>query len=194
MFQGPILRADKKDLEEAEFRHGTSSFPSAPGVTYTIAIEHFPPGVMTMRKFLLACAMLLIWPVTAFAGPKEEAFLVVEQFKKAFDASDVDGVVKLFASDAVFLGTVSPILATKTDQIDKYFQGLRQCVACSVTIEEYATIVVSENAVLFAGLNTFSRTRDGNVIKTPARFTLLIAKTDQGWRISHFHSSPRPTP
>ena len=48
----------------------------------------------------------------------------MEQFKKAFDASDAEGVVKLFASDAVFLGTVSPILATKTDQIDKYFQGL----------------------------------------------------------------------
>ena len=47
-----------------------------------------------MRKFLLAFAMLLIWPVTAFAGPKEEALLVVEQFKKAFDASDTEGVVK----------------------------------------------------------------------------------------------------
>ena len=146
-----------------------------------------------MRKFLLVCAMLLIWPVTAFSGPKEEAFLVVEQFKKAFDASDVEGVVKLFASDAVFLGTVSPILATRTDQIDKYFQGLRRCVACSIIIEEYSTIVVSENAVLFAGMDTFSQTKDGNVVKTPARFTMLITKTDQGWRISHFHSSARPT-
>ena len=40
----------------------------------------------------------------AFAGPKEEAFQVVEQFKAAFDASDVQGVVKLFATDAVFSG------------------------------------------------------------------------------------------
>jgi uncharacterized protein (TIGR02246 family) len=146
-----------------------------------------------MRKLLPACAMLLIWPVTAFAGPKEEALLVVEQFKKAYDASDEEGLVKLFASDAVFLGTVSPILATRTDQIAKYFQGLSQCVAYSVTIEEYSTIEVSENAVLFVGLNTFSRNRDGNVIKAPARFTLLITKTDQGWRIRHFHSSARPT-
>ena len=94
-----------------------------------VAVGHFARGVTTMRKFLLACAMLLIWPVTAYSGPKEEAFLIVEQFKKAFDASDVEGVVRLFAADAVFLGTVSPILATRTDQIDKYFQGLRRCVA-----------------------------------------------------------------
>jgi uncharacterized protein (TIGR02246 family) len=146
-----------------------------------------------MRKLLLACALFLIWPVAASSGPKEDALLVVEQFKKAFDASDVEGVVKLFAPDAVFLGTVSPVLATKTDQIDKYFQGLRQFTPRSITIEEYSTIVVSENAVLFAGMDTFSQTKDGNVIKTPARFTMLITKTDQGWRISHFHSSLRPS-
>ena len=81
-----------------------------------------------MRKLLLACALFLIWPVAASPGPKEDALLVVEQFKKAFDASDIEGVVKLFAPDAVFLGTVSPVLATKTDQIDKYFQGLRRRV------------------------------------------------------------------
>ena len=90
-----------------------------------------------MRKLLLACALFLIWPVAASSGPKEDALLVVEQFKKAFDASDVEGVVKLFAPDAVFLGTVSPVLATKTDQIDKYFQGLRQFMPRSITIEDH---------------------------------------------------------
>jgi uncharacterized protein (TIGR02246 family) len=140
--------------------------------------------ITTMRKLLLACALFLIWPVAASPGPKEDALLVVEQFKKAFDASDVEGVVKLFAPDAVFLGTVSPVLATKTDQIDKYFQGLRQFMPRSITIDEYSTIVVSENAVLFAGMDTFSQTKDGSVIKTPARFTMLITMTGQGWRIS----------
>ena len=66
-----------------------------------------------MRKLLLACALFLIWPVAASSGPKEDALLVVEQFKKAFDASDVEGVVKLFAPDAVFLGTVSPVLGQR---------------------------------------------------------------------------------
>jgi uncharacterized protein (TIGR02246 family) len=147
-----------------------------------------------MRKFLLVCATLLVWPVTAFAGPKEEAFLIVEQFKKAFDASDVEGVIKLFASDGVLLGTASPILATGTEQVGKYFQSLRRCVACSILIEEYATIVISESAVLFAGMDTFSLMQDRNVVNKPARFTMLITKSDKGWRISHFHSSFRPTP
>ena len=40
----------------------------------------------------------------------------------------------------------------------------------------------------------YSQTVDGKVVETPARFTLLITKNDQGWRISHFHSSVRPKP
>ena len=146
-----------------------------------------------MSKKLLLAAMLLVWPLAAFSGPREDAFAVIEQFKKAFDASDVDGVVKLFARDAVFLGTVSPILATQPEQIATYFQGLRQFTPRNIAIEEYSTIVISDNAVLFAGMDTFSQTKDGTVIKTPARFTMLITRTDQGWRISHFHSSARPT-
>jgi hypothetical protein len=55
-------------------------------------------------------------------------------------------------------------------------------------------MVLSDRAVLFAGFDTFSQTRDGQVVETPARFTLLITKNDQGWRISHFHSSVRPKP
>ena len=91
------------------------------------------------RLVLLACAMLLIAPVTAFAGPKEEAFQVVEHFQKAYGACDEEGLVKLFASEPVFLPTVRPILMTRTDQIAKYFQGLSQMTACSVTIDEYST-------------------------------------------------------
>jgi len=52
--------------------------------------------------------LLVILPVTAFADPKEEAFQVVEQFKKAYEACDEEELVKLFASEVVFLGTVSP--------------------------------------------------------------------------------------
>jgi uncharacterized protein (TIGR02246 family) len=150
-------------------------------------------GGIKMRKLLLAFIVVLICPMTAVSGPKEDAFQVVEQFKKAFDTSDVEGVVRLFAPDAVLLGTQSPILATKTEQIESYFQGLRQFMPRSVIFEDYSTLVVSETAVLFAGLDTFTQTNDGKTVTRPVRFTMLIVKTDQGWRIRHFHSSARPS-
>jgi ketosteroid isomerase-like protein len=64
----------------------------------------------------------------------------------------------------------------------------------SIKIEEHSTMVLSDRAVLFAGFDTFSQTREGKAADTPARFTLLITKGDQGWQISHFHSSVRPKP
>jgi hypothetical protein len=55
-----------------------------------------------MRNLLLAVTLIVTMPVTVIAGPKEDAYQVVEKFKRAFDASDVQGIVSLFAPDAVF--------------------------------------------------------------------------------------------
>jgi uncharacterized protein (TIGR02246 family) len=135
---------------------------------------------------------LVTLPICAIAGPREDAFQVIEQFRNAFDASDVQGVVNLFAPDAVFLGTVSPKLATKTEEINAYFQAIKTDMPRKVVFGEYSTIVLSNTAVVFAGMDKFSSTKDGKTIELPARFTLVVTKDDQGWRISHFHSSARP--
>ena len=145
-----------------------------------------------MKKLLVILVLMAITPMSAIAGPKEEAFQVIEQFKKAFDSADVPGVVKLFAPDAVFLGTVSPKLATKITEIDMYFQGIKVDTPRRIELGDFATIIISDTAVLFAGLDTFSSTRDGKTTDRPARFTFLVTKGDQGWNIRHFHSSWLP--
>src|SRR5215469_13811120 len=117
--------------------------------------------VTVMRKLLLVSIFLLAMPLSALAGPKEDAFQVIEQFKKAFDASDVQGVVKLFAHDAIFLGTLSPKLITTTEETDQYFQALKQFTPRSISIDAYSAMVLAENAVLFARLDTFTQTKDG---------------------------------
>ena len=60
-----------------------------------------------MREMLIAVALLASFCSTAIAGPKEDALQVVERWAKAFTDSDVDGIVKLYAPDALFLGTGS---------------------------------------------------------------------------------------
>jgi hypothetical protein len=87
---------------------------------------------------------------------------------------------------------VSPKLATRTEDINAYFQGLRTDMPRKVVLGEYSTLILSDTAVLFAGMDEFSSTKDGKTIERPARFTMVITKGDQGWRISHFHSSARP--
>ena len=54
-----------------------------------------------MRAFLSVVALLGLLSSAANAGPKEDALGVLEKWTKAFAASDVDGIVKLYASDAL---------------------------------------------------------------------------------------------
>jgi uncharacterized protein (TIGR02246 family) len=146
-----------------------------------------------MRKLVLGIALMVAVPFSVMAGPKEEAYQVVEKLERAFDASDVQGIVNLFAPDAVFLGTVSPKLATKTDEINAYFQAIKTDMPRTLEIDDYSTLVLSDSVVVvFAGMDQFSSTRGGTKIVLPARFTLVVTKSKQGWRISHLHSSARP--
>ena len=49
-----------------------------------------------MRALVSAVALSALLTSTAFAGPKEDALAVLDKWAKAFSASDVDGIVKLY--------------------------------------------------------------------------------------------------
>jgi uncharacterized protein (TIGR02246 family) len=137
--------------------------------------------------------MILLFVSPAAAGPGEEAFSVVEQFKKTFDAADPPSVVKLFAANAVFIGTLMQGSTHDPEVILKYFQaGMATNPPRKITIENYDVLQISETAVLFSGQDVFSQEKEGQVVETPARFTFLITKGPDGWRVAHFHSSVRP--
>ena len=74
-----------------------------------------------MRTFLTVVAFLASLS-SATAGPKEEALQVLEKWTKAFTDSDVDSIVKLYAPDALFLGTGSKTVVTKPEGIRTYFE------------------------------------------------------------------------
>ena len=142
----------------------------------------------------LVAALLAFTLVTpAIAGPKEDAFSVIEQFKKAYDTSDPPTIVKLFAADTVFLGTTMQRPTRDRAAILEYFKASASAnLPKKVEIENYEALQLSDAAVLFTGQNIFTQTRDGKPVATPARFTFLIVKTSDGWQIGHFHSSRRP--
>jgi hypothetical protein len=73
-----------------------------------------------MRKFLSAMALIASVSL-AHAGPKEDAYQVVEKWGKAFTDADVDAIAKLYAPDALMIGTFGKVVMTKPEQIHKYF-------------------------------------------------------------------------
>ena len=146
-----------------------------------------------MQKTILGAVLLLSLSTAALAGPQEEAFQVLEQWIKAFNASDVDGIVKLHASDALFLGTRSLTVVTRTEDIRKYFErALKSDMPRSAVFSDYSSMVLSDTAVLFTGLSASSRTKEGKTVTSQGRATFVIAKRAEGWRIVHFHRSPKP--
>ena len=76
-----------------------------------------------MRHFLLIAA-LVAFPFSAFAGPKEDAQAVFDEFLTKYTAPNLEGVVGLFWPDALFWGTQMPNLATTPEAIRDYFNPL----------------------------------------------------------------------
>jgi uncharacterized protein (TIGR02246 family) len=146
-----------------------------------------------MRELLIAVALFASLCSTAIAGPKEEALQVLEKWTKAFTDSDVDGIVKLYASDALFLGTGSKTVVVKTEEIRKYFeQALLNNRPRGATLGSHSAMVLSDTAVVVTGLDTVTGVRDGKPFSANGRVTFVVAKRGSAWQIVHFHRSAMP--
>jgi hypothetical protein len=83
----------------------------------------------------------------------------------------------------------------ETGAMLKYFQASAAAdLPKRGEFENCEALQLSDTAFLFNGQNAFHLTRGGHVVESPARFTFLITKETEGWRIKHFHSSRRPPP
>lgn len=146
-----------------------------------------------MHKLLLAAALFASLFSVAAAGPKEEAVLILEKWTKAFSDSDVDGMVKLYAPDVLFMGTSSKAVVTSPDEIRRYFeQALLNNRPRNAKVDSYSATELSDSAVLITGLDTLTGVRDGVTYSGNGRFTFVIAKRGAEWQIVHFHRSALP--
>jgi uncharacterized protein (TIGR02246 family) len=146
-----------------------------------------------MRNLLIAVVLFASLCSAAFAGPKEDALQVVEKWAKAFTDSDVDGIVKLYAPDATFLGTGSKTVVVKPEEIRKYFeQALLSNRPRGAKLDSHSAMEVSDTAVVVTGLDTVTGVRDGQPVSANGRVTFVLAKRGSGWQIVHFHRSAMP--
>ena len=146
-----------------------------------------------MRILLVAMALITVFGSPAIAGPKEDALQVLEQWTKAFTDSDVDGIVKLYAPDALFLGTGSKTVVTKPEEIRQYFERvLLSNRPWGAKLGDHAVLAVSDTVVVVTGLDTVTSVRDGKPVSANGRVTFVVAKRGSDWQIVHFHRSAMP--
>jgi len=146
-----------------------------------------------MRELLVAIALIASLCSTAIAGPKEEALQVLEKWTQAFTDADVDSIVKLFAPDALFLGTSSKTVVTKPAGIRTYFeQALLRIKPPGANLGDHSVMVLSDTVVVVTGLDTITGVRDGTPFSANGRVTFVVAKRGSDWQIVHFHRSAMP--
>jgi len=148
-----------------------------------------------MNKMIrvLSLLLMLLAPTVVFADPAEEANTVIDNWSAAYTSNDPEAIVKIYAPDAILLGTVSPVISIGTEAIRKYF-SLVKGSGNKNSIQERHTIVLDDNAVLVTGFYEFTRMKDGQPSPSPSRFTMLVTKRDGEWHIAHHHSSPHVLP
>jgi uncharacterized protein (TIGR02246 family) len=145
-----------------------------------------------MRRILLA--MTLAASVSsAYAGPKEDAYQVVEKWSKAFTASDVDAIVRLYAPDALMIGTLGKTVLAKPEEIRRYFEiALNTNKPRSASLNSSEALVVDDATVIISGFDTVTGVKDGQSVIGLGRVTFVVAKRGSDWLIVHLHRSPLP--
>lgn len=118
---------------------------------------------------------------------------MVQRWAAAFDASDVDTIVSLYAPDALFFGTGSKALVTTPEGVRSYFEvGLNRDKPRKAELLEHSVQVVSPDVVVVTGKDRVSGTRDGAVYRAEGRVSFVLQKRGDTWLIAHFHRSALP--
>jgi uncharacterized protein (TIGR02246 family) len=157
--------------------------------------EAMPRVIQLCLGSLAATVMLLMVSAAAVAGPGEDANAALDRWSAAYTSNNVDAVVNSYWPDAILLGTTSPATSTGGEAIRGYFTGLKLAGSGNKNaIQERHTIVLGDGAVVVTGFYEFVRMTTGTPVPAPSRFTMLLTKRGDEWRIAHHHSSPRAQP
>jgi uncharacterized protein (TIGR02246 family) len=148
--------------------------------------------MVRVAQFVLI-ALILGSPAVVSAGPAEDANAAVDRWSAAYSGNDPEIIAKNYWPDAILLGTVSPVISEGTEAIVTYFTPTKG-TGNKNAIDERRTIVINGNAVVVTGFYTFTRMVDGKPVPAPSRFTMLVTKRGDEWRIAHHHSSPHVLP
>lgn len=144
-------------------------------------------------RTLLGVLALLATVSTSSAAPKDEALQVIERWSKAFADADVNGIVNLYAPNALFIGTSSKAVVTSSDGVRKYFEAaLLANRPRTATLNSSEVYVIDDKTVAVSGLDTVTGTKDGQIVSASGRVTFVVAKLGDGWSIVQFHRSAMP--
>ncbi len=146
----------------------------------------------TSRRLLLILpAILLLVAPVARADAESEVKATTAKWIDAFNRKSSQDIVALYAKDAVFFGTSSPVLRDSPALVADYFKSLATLGDAVISVGEQRVQVFGKVAIN-SGYYTRSSMQDGKQVQNPARFTFVYEKRGGQWLIVNHHSSALP--
>jgi uncharacterized protein (TIGR02246 family) len=154
-----------------------------------------------MRAYLkvgsaaLALGIILFsFASNALLSPKDEVTQVTSAWAQALGENDPDKVLPFYAEDAVFGGTLSPVVRSDRAALRDYFVTAFKVLPGLKVAFGDQLIRVYGGAAVNTGYYTFSFVRDGESKTLPARYSFTYVKNGDRWLIVDHHSSAMPPP
>jgi uncharacterized protein (TIGR02246 family) len=147
-----------------------------------------------LRRLIYSLTFLA---VALIAAPQVRADAVADveaatgQWISAFNRKDAKAIVTLYAKDAVFFGTSSPVLRDNPDLVWDYFKSLPSLGDATITMDEHRVQLFGRTAIN-SGYYTRHARQDGQTSSNPARFSFVYEKRNGKWWIVNHHSSALP--
>src|ERR1700738_3417789 len=138
---------------------------------------------MIMKVLVSALFAVAVVIPPAVADERADAYAGVERWSEAFNTGDVDRIVHMYTNDALVLGTLSPGMTSKPDDLRAYFKATA-AAKLKVKLGDHAAVALAEDAVVIAGFYDFARpAADGQPVFVRARFSFVMVKKDGIWKI-----------
>lgn len=144
---------------------------------------------MFPRTSFALCGILVSAPL--FADTTQDVEAATQQWVAAFNRKAPADIVALYAKDAVFFGTTSPVLRDTPELVKDYFKNLPDLGDSTITVGEHRVQVLGDVAIN-TGFYTRSSTQNGKLVRNPARFTFVYQLREGKWMIVEHHSSALP--
>jgi uncharacterized protein (TIGR02246 family) len=141
----------------------------------------------------LLCALLvaLLVAAPAWCDDRADVEAATQRWIGAFNHKSTDDIVALYAPDAVFFGTSSPLLRDSPAMVRDYFKALATLGDSTIATGDHRVQLMGDVAVS-SGYYTRTSHENGKAVESPARFTFVYARRGGQWLIIAHHSSALP--
>lgn len=149
---------------------------------------------MILRLRLPLLIGLLGLPVLrVYADEKADVAAATQAWIEAFASHDAGRIAALYAPDAVFWGTNSPVIRDTPARVREYFENLKNRPTVRIALDEQHIRVYGELAIN-SGRYSVHELREGQPTVRPLRFSFTYRRQEGRWLIVDHHSSVLPQP